>query len=624
MRLCYNRNMSKILIVGNVTKDVYLRLDNRLNKFETDQNNIKWLDFAFDGSTHKFYNRVSIYGGASISLEVLTRFGIDAKISGTNANFVNGEFVAKDAETVYRYILCQDRHVSYLSPSEYLRTDWHIPDDDYDWLYIDRSANLTPETVEEIMLFLDAHHSITKFALFVGKYSNINATHMRNLINRADLVITDTKLGQEVKNLITITPHHIEYAGRRVRWQLEDRLDLMTHLSSHLTISASIFGALVIGKAPNEALLLARANVERSILSASSNLDTLEEEISGDYYRIEKCNPKEEEKKMNEVEVNAKRLVAPGKGILAADESGGSIHKKFESMNIPDDEQHRRDYRNLFFTTDNLEDFVNGVILFDETARQHADDGRDFVTFLADKGILPGIKVDQGLEPLDGTDEKYTKGLDGLPERLAEYYRMGARFAKWRAAFEVTDHSPSNKAIRKNSEILAQYAIDCQNANIVPIVEPELVYDGDYSIEKSIQYTSQILDTLFEELQRKQVNLRGCVLKVNMVLAGKRYHTQSTPAEVGKATAEVLKARVPAELAGVVFLSGGQSVTQATENLQEVTNNGPFPWPVTFSYARALQDPALNAWKGDNANADAARAGFRERLVANCEALKKK
>lgn len=613
--------MSKILIVGNVTKDVYLRLDNRQNNFETDQNDIKWLDLAFDGSTHKYYNRVSIYGGASISLEVMKRFGIDAKIAGTNADFVDGQFVAKDAETVYRYILCQDRHVSYLSPSSYMQTEWRIPEEDGEWLYIDRSANLSPEVTDEILLYLDAHRTV-KFALFVGKYSNVNAMHMRKLIDRADLVISDMKLNYNVENLVMITPHHIEYANARVRWQLEDRVDLMTHLSSHLTIGASVLGAIILGKSANETLLLASANIERSILSASSNLSTLEEEITDDYYRIEKHIPKE--KLMNEVETNAKKLVATGKGILAADESGGSIHRKFETMNIPDDEQHRRDYRNIFFTTPELEKYVNGVILFDETARQQSDDGRDFVTYLSSKGIIPGIKVDQGLEAFEGSDEKWTKGLDGLPTRLTEYYQMGARFAKWRAAFEITDHSPSDMAIRKNAEILAEYALDCQNAGIVPIVEPEVVYDGDYPIEKNIECTSKILDALFEELKNKNVNLRGCILKVNMVLAGKRYHTQSTPAEVGKATADVLKTHVPAELAGVVFLSGGQSVTQATENLQEITNNGPFPWPVTFSYARALQDPALNAWKGDNANADAARAGFHERLVANCEALIKK
>jgi fructose-bisphosphate aldolase class I len=293
-------------------------------------------------------------------------------------------------------------------------------------------------------------------------------------------------------------------------------------------------------------------------------------------------------------------------------------------MNIPDDEQHRRDYRNIFFTTPELEKYVNGVILFDETARQMADDGRDFVTYLASKGIIPGIKVDQGLEPFEGSDEKWTKGLDGLSTRLTEYYNMGARFAKWRAAFEITDHSPSEMAIQKNAEILAKYALDCQNAGIVPIVEPEVVYDGDYPIEKNIECTSKILDALFAELKNKEVKLPGCILKVNMVLAGKKQAVQSTPEEVGRATAQVLREHVPSELAGVVFLSGGQSGEQATENLQAVTNEGPFPWPVTFSYARALQDPALKAWQGNNDNCDAAREAFRLRLVANADALNKK
>ena len=576
--------MSNILIVGNITKDVYLRLDNRQNKFETDQNDIKWLDFAFDGSTHKYYNRVSIFGGASISLEVLTRFGLTAEIANTSAKFLDGQFIVKDTNIVYRYILCQDRHVSYLSPSNYKQTTWEIPKESVDWIYADRSASISPRLAEELIEYLNLNHQ-SKLALFVGKYSNVNANHMRELINRASIVITDTKLNQNVENLVVITPHHIEYMGKRVRWQLEDRQDLMTHLSSHLTIGASVFGALVLGKDVDEALLLARANIERSILSSSSNISTLEEEISDDFYRVEKHNPKED--KMLEVESNAKRLVSEGRGILAADESGGSIHKKFEGMNIPDDEQHRRDYRNLFFTTPDLEKFVNGVILFDETARQQSDDGRDFVTFLAEKNL-------------------------------------SANFLFVLSGANVTIKSQISKGKRKNAEILAQYALDCQNAGIVPIVEPELVYDGDYPIEKNIEFTGQILDALFEELKNKNVSLPGCILKVNMVLAGKRYHTQSTPAEVGKATADVLKAHVPSNLAGVVFLSGGQSVTQATDNLQEVTNNGPFPWPVTFSFARALQDPALNAWKGNNENADAARAGFRERLVANCEALRRK
>ena len=292
-------------------------------------------------------------------------------------------------------------------------------------------------------------------------------------------------------------------------------------------------------------------------------------------------------------------------------------------MNIPDDYEHRRDYRNLFFTTDGLENYVNGVILFDETARQFADDGRDFVKFLTSKGIIPGIKVDKGLANMPGSTEKYTLGLAGLDERLEEYYDMGLRFAKWRAAFEITPNTPTKNTVYKNVEILAQYAKKCQEANIVPIVEPEVVFDGDYPIEHSASITGIILKELFAELARQEVNLKATILKVNMVLAGKKYQTQSTPKEVASWTAKVLREYVPKDLAGVVFLSGGQTPEQATENLQEITNLGPFPWPVTFSYARALQGPALEAWKGNNDNYPKAKAAFKERLEANCKALKK-
>lgn len=613
--------MQNVLIVGNVTKDVYLRYDNRKNNFETDQNNTKWLDIAFDGSAYKYYSRVAIYGGASISLEVFSRFGLNASISNTPATFLDGQFIAKEIDTTYRYILCQDENVAYLTPSEKARTTWKIPDHNPDWIYIDRSAIISPQVAEEILGFVNLSQS-TRLALFIGEHSNQYSNHMRELIERADIIITDIDFDQKARDLIRIGEDYIEFHNKRVPWTLDSRQDIVTRLSSHLTIAATVLAARMIGKPSAEALLMARANVQDSNLGSTSSLQKLERNIADDYYLVQKF--KDRGPKMLEVENNAKLLMAPGKGILAADESGGSIHKKFEGMNIPDDEQHRRDYRNIFFTTPDLEKYVNGVILFDETARQLADDGQDFISFLASRGIMSGIKVDQGLVNFEDSDEKYTQGLEGLPERLAEYYHMGARFAKWRAAFEVTDHSPSEMAIQKNAEILAQYASDCQHAGIVPIVEPELVYDGDYTIEQNIEYTGRILDTLFAEIKKKDVSLTGCVLKVNMVLAGKKQDRQSTPEEVGSATAQVLRMHVPSELAGVVFLSGGQSVEQATENLQAVTNEGPFPWPVTFSYARALQDPALHAWQGNNDNADAAREAFRLRLIANAEALKKK
>lgn len=611
--------MPSILIVGNITKDVYLRLDNRTNNFETDQDGIKWLDLSFNNSHHSYYSRVSIYGGSSISLEVLSRFGLDASISGTPATFLDGQFIAKDIHTTYRYILCQDENTSHLEPSEEVYTSWQVPTNNPDWIYLDSSAVISPKLATEIINYLNLSHS-TKLALFVGRHANQGSSHIKELIARANLIINSIPLETKVDNNVFIGKDRIEYQGRRVFWTLSNKRDILTRLSVHLTIAASMLGAIALGKEPGEALLLARANAENSKLSSTLNLSTLEKNIADDYYRIEKIN--EKDNSMSEIEITAAKLMTPGKGILAADESGGSIHKKFESMNIPDDEQHRRDYRNIFFTTPELEKYVSGVILFDETARQTADDGKLFVDYLKDRGVIPGIKVDQGLVDFEDSDEKYTQGLDGLSERLHEYYDMGARFAKWRAAFEVTDHSPSNLAIEKNCQILADYAHDCQAANIVPIVEPELVYDGNYTIEENIEYTGKILDKLFEKLANKQINLAGCILKVNMVIAGKQQAVQSTPEEVGRATAQVLREHVPSELAGVVFLSGGQSVTQATENLQAITNHGPYPWAVTFSYARALQDPALQAWRGDNANADAARKAFHERLVANTNALR--
>ena len=287
------------------------------------------------------------------------------------------------------------------------------------------------------------------------------------------------------------------------------------------------------------------------------------------------------------------------KGILAADESGGSIKKKFAELEIEDTFENRHDYRNIFLTTPDLEQYVNGVILFDETARDKTDNGMPNVDYLISRRIIPGIKVDQGLEKFENSEETWTKGLNDLPERLREYYGMGLRFAKWRAAFNLTlDENgeiltPTEHAISENCKILAEYAKDCQSAGLVPIVEPEVVYDGYYPIERNIEVTSRILDRLFDELDNFEVKLEACVLKVNMVLAGKKFETQSTPEEVGKATADVLKNHVPEKLAGVVFLSGGQAVEQATANLGEVIKNGPFPWPVTFSFARALQDAGL-------------------------------
>ncbi len=609
--MCYNKSMSRILIVGNILKDIYLRLNERQVSLEKDQNGTKWLNLGFNGSTQQFFSRTSIYSGALVSLEVLRNFGLDAEIYGQSAEINEDGFVTDSLRaTNYRYILCADNQISYLTPSEKHQTIFRPEriDTDISWLFLDRSAIIDKALVENLIRVLDSNKNL-HFAFYAPKRIPKVA---EPLFERAEIVFTDQPLSiKTTGKLCQISEHQIILGSHKAIIKKFEKTEFFTHLTVYSVIAASVLGGLLNQKTEEDSLLMAKLNVEKMKLDSTLPLQELEDLA------------KEEKETAINLRQMAKQLVAKGKGILAADESGGSIHKKFESMNIPDDYEHRRDYRNLFFTTPDLEKYINGVILFDETARQSSDDGRDFVKFLTSKGIIPGIKVDKGLALLPNSEEKYTLGLTGLEERLSEYYDMGLRFAKWRAAFEITPKSPTKNAVYKNVEILASYARKCQDAGIVPIVEPEVVFDGDYSIENSAGITGIILRELFAELERQEVDLKATILKVNMVIAGKQYSTQSTPKEVGEWTAKVLRRFVPETLAGVVFLSGGQTPEQATENLQAVTDQGPFPWPVTFSYARALQGPALEAWKGNNDNYPAAKAAFLERLKANCQALEK-
>lgn len=316
----------------------------------------------------------------------------------------------------------------------------------------------------------------------------------------------------------------------------------------------------------------------------------------------------------------AQKLLENPKGIFAADESGGSIAKRFVQYGIEDSEEMRRQYRQLFFTTPDIEHGLSGTILFDETARQKSDDGTPFPELLAARGIIPGIKVDKGIVPLPGFEgEGVTSGLDGLPERLAEYHSMGLRFAKWRAAFTVTDTLPSDAAIAANVHALARYALDCQNAGIVPIVEPEIVHDGNFTIERAREVSARVLDALFEELALLGVNRQATILKTSMVLAGSKQE-QSTPEEVAQATIDIFTHHVPHDLAGIVFLSGGQSPEQATANLQAITNLGEQTWPITFSFSRALQEPVLEVWGGQRENTSHAQQTFASLVQANSDA----
>lgn len=324
---------------------------------------------------------------------------------------------------------------------------------------------------------------------------------------------------------------------------------------------------------------------------------------------------------MNELYDIAAKMVAPGKGILAADESNRSAKKRLDAIGVESTEETRRQYRDLFLSTEGIEQYLSGVILYDETIRQKADDGTVFPQLLEKKGILPGIKVDTGAKDMSGfPNEKLTAGLDGLPERLKEYYGMGARFAKWRAVITIGDGIPTQQCIDANSFVLAQYARHCQDAGIVPMVEPEVLLNGPHDIGMSYKVTSRTLKTLFHWMKYYRVDLRGLVLKTSMVVPGNASDQKMDYAQVGKMTGKCLKKSVPKSVGGVVFLSGGQSVEDATKNLNEVAKHGPYPWGVTFSFARALQGPALETWKGNPEKVGEAREKFLERLKANAEA----
>ncbi len=314
----------------------------------------------------------------------------------------------------------------------------------------------------------------------------------------------------------------------------------------------------------------------------------------------------------------AKQMVAPGKGIIAADESSATCQKRFDSVGVECTEENRRQYRQLIVTAPELEKYVSGIILFDETIRQKDDSGKAFAEILAAKGILPGIKVDGGAKDLAlHPGEQVTEGLDKLRERLAEYRTLGARFAKWRAVITIGANIPTDSCIHANAHAMARYAALCQEADIVPMVEPEVLIDGDHTIERCAEVTAATLKDTFSELNRYGVMLEGTILKASMVIAGKKAAVQSTPEQVGAETVRVLKENVPQNLAGVVFLSGGQADEQASANLDAMNKIGTTPWPLTFSYSRAIQNPVLKIWAADRA-ANVAKAQealiFRSRM----------
>ena len=321
---------------------------------------------------------------------------------------------------------------------------------------------------------------------------------------------------------------------------------------------------------------------------------------------------------LNTLEEIAAFIVSDGKGILAADESNPTCGKRFDSIGVESSESNRRDYREMLFRSPGMKDNIGGVILFDETIRQDAKDGTSLVQVICDQGALPGIKVDQGLKPLDGSpEETLTQGLEGLHDRCSEYFQLGAKFTKWRAVIKIDGALPTSDCIESNMQALAEYAKIVQDNNMVPMVEPEVLIDGDHSIDRCYEVSSAALKSLFAAMETRGVNIKGTILKPNMVTTGSLCESQASIADVAEMTLRCLKENVPSDLPGITFLSGGQSDLNSTAHLDAMNKIGGFPWKLSFSYGRALQQAALKSWLGKIENMPSAQAALSHRALMN-------
>lgn len=604
--------MSKILVIGNVLKDVYLKLDERQNNFEQDERGIDWLDLSFNGAEHRFFRRTSVYGGAAVTLSVLGRLGINSQIMGSNAEYKNGEIIWQGDPAGYRYIFCHHGEITYFVPSERKATDWQMPKDIPEWILVDRSTFISERLVDEIKNFrkfspttkLAVHAERDKSPLgqSLAEMADLLFVEEEPPVHSEEKIVDKIDLGQPEKRLVChITPQKIIFGEAEESWQLS-RTDMMTHLTVYNTIVATILGVISSGGSLTDAVLWARINAEQATLDGSLSGRRLKELVA------------EERQKRANVALVAKSLMASRRGILAADEDDQTLTKRLVSFGIGVNAKTRADYRKLLLTTPELSEYTSGVILTAETARSKVQHAQTYLKYLTSRGIITGVKADRGQAHLKGTHETYTLGLDDLASRLREYYDEGFRFAKWHAKFIIKKDQPSYIAVEKNAKLLADFARECQLAGLVPMIESDISWSGDYSIEKSIEVTDRVLLTIFRKLERRGVDLSSVILKTSVVAAGDNAVSPSTPREVGIATGAVLKHAVPKYIAGIEILSGGQESKAMTQNLSAIIEAGPYDWPVSFAFSRALQDPVMRTWKGKEANTKVAQATLRNKL----------
>ena len=605
--------LMNILIVGNIIKDTYLDFPSDL--FETGNHGRIFLDTEFDEETLYYKNKESVLSGACIIDEVLKNFKLNSLLS-SQQNLENHKYDC-------RYVLKTGNNVKYLTTNSCGRTVFLTPETKPDWIFIDRSARLGVEVLEKLEQYLELHKEV-KLAIhtnqttcgFLYQADDFTAKEVaRKLYTRAEMILIAGKnlesnlqkeLNLDDKKVFQITPTMITNGEEKIFLKRNAKI-FQTHLTIYSIAAGTIFAALSSGWNVNRALRFAKINIENAKMNRTLNIDKL-------YSRL-RTSLKQEDN----LRLIAKALTADFKGILAIDESKRTIRRKLKKYNLPETQKTQEEYRKLLVTAPRINEFLNGVILAQETVMQKLANGQSIPEFLAAKGILPGVKVDLGLEKIPNQINCRTCGLEDLDYRLSRYYSLGLRFTKWRAVFEVEkDLNIPEGVIRQNTKDLAVYAKKVLEKKLVPIIEPEMLHGGQ-SIADFYKHTKQVLVALFEELQEMGVDPECCILKINMIYAQK-----NNPEETGRMTMQLISETVPKNIGGVVFLSGGQNEEQTTQNLQAIIRENQGRYRLSFSFGRAIQDPALKIWQSEAKKVEEAQARLIEQLELNCLALNKK
>lgn len=645
--LCYTINMSKILIVGNVLKDVYLKLDEQQDGFEADERGINWLDLAFNGESHKFFKRTSVYGGAAVSLSILSQLGIDAAILNSNAELKEGEISWSNDPADYRYILNYKGGITYFVPSQRKATDWSTPKGTPEWILVDRSTQVSKQLVDEIQNFLKFSHG-TKLAVHAEKRLTPDGQRLAEMadllfvedeppMHREEKIIDRIELDRPNTQVVChISPRKIALSDAEESWSL-NRADMLTHLTVYSTIVATVLGVLARGGTPAEALLLARLNAEGATLEGALSADKLH------------SLAKQELEKRENLKLTTRLLLRSGRGILAIDESKPRLAKRFANFGVENNAAQRKEFYRIMATTPALKEYINGVLLSEENEEIEVA-GQPLSEYLGGRGIILGIKADRGTKLLEHSEEWHSLGREDLAERLRGYYERGYRFAKWRAVFKLGQDQPGYIAMQENADELAHFAREAQLAGIVPVTEVSLVVDESLKVSgakgnsangttgggvteggaaengaaegevaalmaREATALQRIMQMMFERMAERRVDPEACLVKCGMVLGG------TGPRQIGQATAEMLLSSVPRNLAGVLLLSSGLEPKAATASLTALLQSYTFPWPVSFAFSTAFEEPVLATWKGDADKVKAAQATFERHLAANADAL---